>query len=83
MASTFLYLMPNNEISRVSVTRKFSNSAFSRVQKLNENKSLLEIKMKWLVPDTGSQDIGAGCYILNCDFRIEIQCTVDIIVTIG
>ena len=39
--------------------------------------------MKWLVPDTGSEDIGAGCFILNCDFRIEIQCTVDIIVTIG
>lgn len=38
--------------------------------------------MTWLVPDTGSQDIGAG-WTLNCDFRIEIQCTVDIIVTIG
>lgn len=39
--------------------------------------------MKWLVPDTGSEDIGAGCFTLNCDFRIEIQCTVVIIVTIG
>lgn len=75
--------MPNNEISRVSVTRKFSNRAFRSSPKTECDQIFLEIKMKWLVPDTGSEDIGAGCFTLNCDFRIEIQCTVDIIVTIG